>query len=66
MSIKKTRGEAIAAKDKTYFTGVPCKKGHIAIRTVKGSNCMECQREASRKERAKVKELFEAIKTVGN
>ena len=27
---------------KTYFTGVPCKNGHISERYVNGNGCLEC------------------------
>jgi hypothetical protein len=30
---------------KHYFTGVPCKRGHISLRNVANANCMECSRE---------------------
>jgi hypothetical protein len=36
-----TRKEAKEIKAAHYFTGVPCKHGHIALRKTKGS-CMEC------------------------
>lgn len=36
-----TRKEAIAIGAKYYFTGVPCKHGHIALRKAKGV-CVEC------------------------
>lgn len=32
-----------------YFTGVPCKYGHIAQRTVGSSNCIECLRERAQR-----------------
>jgi 5-methylcytosine-specific restriction endonuclease McrA len=37
----KTRAEAKATGAKYYFTGEPCKHGHIALRKTKGS-CLEC------------------------
>jgi 5-methylcytosine-specific restriction endonuclease McrA len=39
--LPKTRAEAIALSAKEYFTGKPCKQGHIAPRKTKGS-CTEC------------------------
>jgi hypothetical protein len=39
----KTRAEAKAKGAKYYFTGEPCKQGHIAPRKTKGS-CVECLR----------------------
>ena len=36
-----TRLEAKATGVKYYFTGIPCKHGHVALRKTKGS-CVEC------------------------
>jgi len=41
MDYPKTRKEAKAIGSKYYYTGEPCKHGHIAIRKTKGS-CVEC------------------------
>jgi hypothetical protein len=40
-NLPKTRAEAKAAGAKYYFTGEPCKHGHIASRKTKGA-CTEC------------------------
>ena len=40
-NLPKTRQEAKATGAKYYFTGEPCKHGHIAPRKTKGS-CVEC------------------------
>jgi 5-methylcytosine-specific restriction endonuclease McrA len=40
-NLPKTRAEAKATGAKHYFTGEPCKHGHIAPRKTKGS-CVEC------------------------
>jgi len=40
-NLPKTRAEAKAAGAKHYFTGEPCKHGHIAPRKTKGA-CVEC------------------------
>lgn len=40
-NLPKTRAEAKAAGAKYYFTGDPCKHGHIAPRKTKGA-CIEC------------------------
>jgi hypothetical protein len=37
---------------KHYFTGKPCKHGHVAERNVSGGNCMECMRRRMREWRA--------------
>ena len=40
-SYPKTRAEAKSTGAKYYFTGEPCKYGHIALRKTKGA-CVEC------------------------
>lgn len=40
-NLPKTRQEAMATGAKYYFTGEPCKHGHIAPRKTKGS-CVDC------------------------
>lgn len=42
-NLPKTRKEAQAIGAKYYFTGEPCKYGHVAPRKTKGS-CLECLR----------------------
>jgi hypothetical protein len=41
--IIKNRAEAIKDGDKTYFTGKPCKHGHISERLIMGA-CLECKK----------------------
>ena len=41
MEYPKTRAEAKSTGAKYYFTGEPCKHGHVALRKTKGS-CVEC------------------------
>jgi hypothetical protein len=40
-----TRAEAKALGLKRYFTGVPCKHGHVSYRYVSGPGCLGCVRE---------------------
>lgn len=42
--IKPARAAAIKNGDKFYNTGKPCRAGHMADRTTKGSQCVECKR----------------------
>lgn len=42
----RSRQDAKAVGSKRYFTGIPCVRGHISLRSVKGV-CMECAREDS-------------------
>ena len=46
------RDEARAFGLKRFFTGKPCKHGHVAERDVNNRECMECSRERTRRRRA--------------
>lgn len=46
------RKTALAQGMRTYYTGVPCKRGHDSDRSVKRGNCMQCQRERGAQYRA--------------
>ena len=46
------RDEARALGLKRFFTGEPCKRGHVAERGVSSQNCMECMRGHKRERRA--------------
>lgn len=50
-----TRSEAMAAGEPKYFTGLPCKRGHISPRSTRHRVCLECRRltdyERSKKRR---------------
>lgn len=37
---------AIERGESRYFTGVPCKSGHVCERRVVGNSCVECQKAA--------------------
>lgn len=54
-----TRSEAKALGLKRYFTGKPCKRGHVTTRKVSDKSCRECNRlnQAKRREN---KEFVEA------
>lgn len=47
-----SRADAIANGDPLYFTGQPCRQGHIAPRRTGPRRCVECERETLRKWRA--------------
>ncbi|MGE0344261.1 MAG: hypothetical protein AB7O86_14475 [Porticoccaceae bacterium] len=57
-----SRGDAIANGHELYYTGKPCKRGHIAPRKTLFGTCTECQRESSREALAKARAAFEAAK----
>ena len=44
VSPARTKAEARAMGLKKYFTGRPCKRGHLAERYVSDPNCIECLR----------------------
>jgi len=66
MNYPKTRAEAKEAGATHYFTGVPCTRGHIALRKARG-NCVECVKEdwAADNERRKSLPKSEAAKAAG-
>lgn len=45
MDLPKTRDEALAIGAKHYFTGKPCKHGHVERRHVKYRQCAGCARD---------------------
>lgn len=42
-----SREDAISLGKTRYFTGIPCRNGHVALRSVVGRVCIECSREFS-------------------
>lgn len=44
MAWPKNRNEAMLRGKKHYWTGKPCKRGHIAGRYINNGVCMECRR----------------------
>jgi 5-methylcytosine-specific restriction endonuclease McrA len=52
--LPKTRAEAMASGAKYYFTGEPCKHGHVAPRKTKGAclDCLKAEWEENNKKRA--------------
>jgi hypothetical protein len=62
MNYPKTRKEAKAQGAEYYFTGTPCKHGHIALRKTKGA-CIECLKAEWEKGNVKRAEYFKAYNT---
>lgn len=56
---KMTKQEAIGAGLEFYFTGVPCKRGHIDIRKVSNRHCQQCQFESYHKHKEKYLKIQE-------
>jgi hypothetical protein len=48
-----SRAEAKAKGLKRYFTGKPCKHGHVAERVVFNATCVDCERAFLKKYRLK-------------
>ena len=71
MNYPKNRAEAKAEKSKYYFTGIPCKHGHVALRKTKGA-CVECLKVEWKAAALKRVEYFEEynrredVKTIKN
>jgi 5-methylcytosine-specific restriction endonuclease McrA len=51
--------KAKAAGLKHFFTGKPCRRGHVALRTVRENGCVECQKIAHAASRARAEERYE-------
>lgn len=52
------RHKALLNGDPEYFTGKPCKYGHIAYRSTLMGECKECRKEINRKQKQKDRETF--------
>lgn len=63
--MKTTRKEAKLAGDKKYFTGNPCKHGHVSPRLVSNAACCECdkiRKSATRKNKTeRVSEVIDVV-----
>lgn len=46
MNLPSTREEALAQGSMHYFTGMPCKHGHLDVRQTSSKKCKTCNREA--------------------
>jgi len=44
------RDVAAALGMRHYFTGLPCKRGHVDVRITATRNCLSCKREAEREQ----------------
>jgi hypothetical protein len=55
-----TRQQALAQGLTHYFTGNPCRNGHVSIRGARKWNCLECDRNCKSKERQRDPERVRA------
>ena len=51
MDLPSSRNDALAIGAKRFFTGKPCKHGHVSPQYTNGGNCVECKRIAKNKYR---------------
>lgn len=51
-----TKTEAIDQGLVRYFTGIPCRKGHVSERLVKSGHCIACNAEKSSRYRSRNQE----------
>ena len=49
------RQAAFTRRDRHYFTGAPCKNGHVARRYVSNGTCLMCMREIRSRYRCKLR-----------
>lgn len=57
-----SRAAAIEANEPQYFTGKPCKNGHIALRDTATSECSQCRKGYAKSNYAEVKAIKERLK----
>lgn len=57
-----SRKEAIDNGLPSYFTGLPCKYGHISKRGVVAGNCYQCEYERGKRHRAKIKLIRQGVR----
>lgn len=60
--MRKTRKSAMEALESKYFTGKPCKYGHISERQTIDGSCIECRREQMQGERNEFKRRLKAVR----
>lgn len=48
VDVKSSKSAARTAGDSVYFTGIPCKNGHVSARLVASGRCLDCKRQADR------------------
>jgi hypothetical protein len=59
--MKNNRKEAIKSHDKWYYTGKPCKHGHLSKRMVMDGSCYECRLERNAIERSIIKSYLKDL-----
>jgi len=59
-NLPKTRQDAIRGGIPRYFSGEPCKRGHMSERWTLSGGCLQCIEENKAKERAEFQAAREA------
>lgn len=65
MSKKAERHRAAIAGENKFFTGKPCKYGHIAFRYMPSGSCSECTKEYAKNNRQMIKDLMKSSSRKG-
>lgn len=60
--LPRTVKEARASGDKLYFTGKPCKRGHVSTRRTSNRKCNECSKVYNSSDRAKERDRQKYLK----
>lgn len=60
-AMKATRKEAIEARERYFFTGKPCKHGHISKRITINGVCYECSNTRSKEHQAEMRKYLKTI-----
>lgn len=63
--MKTERKLAIKAKEKWYFTGKPCVKGHLSKRNTVDGSCSQCRYENMKEERKIIREYLKGAANHG-
>ncbi len=64
--MEKTRQNAINAKERHYYTGKPCKRGHTAKRNTADGCCVECRAESSARQAEQAKDIRAMLNEASN
>jgi len=59
MPIPASRNEAIRVGARHFYTGIPCKRGHLSERTTINGRCVLCNREDTAYQRQRAKEAIQ-------
>jgi len=54
-----SKEEAIKKNSLYFFTGIPCRNGHVRIRRVSDGHCLDCDRETQKRKRMRKKNYAE-------